>query len=137
VPQCDGERSLPDGGRRIPNEIKEASDTVRTGALFVTMCALFVPMSALGHKQTCAVQKGMSALLPKADMCGAQAYGHFVPIADIVSPHSTSSSARCCRSDGTSNPSPFAVLRLIDNTNFEGNCTGKSAGFAPLSMRST
>ena len=29
-------------------------------------------MSALGHKQTCAVQNGMSALPPKADMCGAQ-----------------------------------------------------------------
>src|SRR5690242_10691005 len=28
-------------------------------------------MSALGQKQTCAVQKGMSALTPKADMCGA------------------------------------------------------------------
>ena len=30
-------------------------------------------MSALGQKQTCAAQKGMSALPPKADMCGAQA----------------------------------------------------------------
>ena len=28
-------------------------------------------MSALGHKQTCAVQNGMSALPPKADMCSA------------------------------------------------------------------
>jgi hypothetical protein len=28
-------------------------------------------MSALGHKQTCAAQKIMSALHPKADMCGA------------------------------------------------------------------
>jgi len=28
-------------------------------------------MSALGHKQTYAVQKGMSALHPIADMCGA------------------------------------------------------------------
>ena len=28
-------------------------------------------MSALGHKRTCAMQKGMSALRPKADMCGA------------------------------------------------------------------
>ena len=27
------------------------------------------PMSALGQKQTCAVQKGMSALPPKADIC--------------------------------------------------------------------
>jgi hypothetical protein len=30
-------------------------------------------MSALGHKRTFAAQKGMSALPPKADMCGAQA----------------------------------------------------------------
>jgi hypothetical protein len=28
-------------------------------------------MSALGHKRTCAAQKVMSALPPKADMCGA------------------------------------------------------------------
>ena len=30
-------------------------------------------MSALGQKQTCAAQKGMSALPPKADMCIAHA----------------------------------------------------------------
>jgi hypothetical protein len=29
-------------------------------------------MSALGHKQTFAAQNGMSALPPKADICGAQ-----------------------------------------------------------------
>ena len=40
-------------------------------------------MSALGHKRTFAVQKGMSALPPKADMCGALAHVCFVPIADI------------------------------------------------------
>ena len=28
-------------------------------------------MSALGHKRTCALQQTMSALPPKADMCGA------------------------------------------------------------------
>ena len=31
-------------------------------------------MSALGHKRTYAVQKGMSALPSKADMCGAIAH---------------------------------------------------------------
>ena len=36
-------------------------------------------MSALGQKQTCAVQNGMSALHPKADMCGATRYVRFVP----------------------------------------------------------
>ena len=40
-------------------------------------------MSALGQKQTCAVQLGMSALPPIADMCGAVAHVCFVPIADI------------------------------------------------------
>ena len=40
-------------------------------------------MSALGLKQTCAVQKGMSALPPKADMCSAHDDVCFVPIADI------------------------------------------------------
>ena len=40
-------------------------------------------MSALGQKRTYAVQKGMSALPPKADMCAATRYVRFVPIADI------------------------------------------------------
>ena len=40
-------------------------------------------MSALGHKRTFAVQNGMSALHPKADMCGATRHVRFVPIADI------------------------------------------------------
>ena len=39
-------------------------------------------MSALGHKQTYAVQKGMSALPPKADICGAITNVRFVPRAD-------------------------------------------------------
>ena len=38
-------------------------------------------MSALGQKQTFAVQKVMSALPPKADMCSATWYVRFVPIA--------------------------------------------------------
>ena len=42
------------------------------------------PMSALGHKRTYAVQKGMSALPPKADICSAQAHVRFVPIADTL-----------------------------------------------------
>ena len=41
-------------------------------------------MSALGQKQTYAVQKAMSALHPKADMCSALAHVRFVPIADIA-----------------------------------------------------
>src|SRR5262249_92776 len=40
-------------------------------------------MSALGQKQTCAVREGMSALPPKADMCGATRDVRFGPKADI------------------------------------------------------
>ena len=40
-------------------------------------------MSALGHKQTFAVQNGMSALPPKADISGYGWHVCFVPIADI------------------------------------------------------
>ena len=42
-------------------------------------------MSALGQKQTCAAQKGMSALHPIADMCGATQNVRLVPKADIAS----------------------------------------------------
>ena len=48
-------------------------------------------MSALGQKRTCAAQKVMSALPPKADMCSAIRDIRFVPIADIRT------SSRLCR----------------------------------------
>ena len=41
-------------------------------------------MSAWGQKQTFAMQNVMSALPPKADMCGANTNVRFVPIADIA-----------------------------------------------------
>src|SRR5215510_6311227 len=41
-------------------------------------------MSALGQQQTCAPQKVMSALPPKADMCGALGHVCFGPKADIA-----------------------------------------------------
>ena len=41
-------------------------------------------MSALGQKQTFAVQNGMSALPSKADICGAVAHVRFVPIANVA-----------------------------------------------------
>ncbi len=51
-------------------------------------------------------------------------------------PHSITSSARCWRSKGASRPSALAVFRLIVSTYLVGACTGKSAGFSPLRMRS-
>jgi hypothetical protein len=94
------------------------------------------------QKQTCAVQTGMSALPPKADMCGATRYVRFVPIADSCSAakgfcYSITSSARASSEGGTVRPSAFAVLRLITNWYLFGDWTGRSAGFAPLRMRST
>jgi hypothetical protein len=41
-------------------------------------------MSALGHKRTFAVQKGMSALPPKADIRPCERHVRFVPKADIA-----------------------------------------------------
>jgi hypothetical protein len=51
--------------------------------------------------------------------------------------HSITSSARARRVGGTVRPSALAVLRLIAISNFIGCCTGSSAGFSPLRMRST
>src|SRR5262249_11267354 len=51
-------------------------------------------------------------------------------------PHSITSSARCWRNQGTSRPSAIAVLRLIASS-YLVDCTGRSAGFSPLRMRST
>src|SRR5262245_12333775 len=109
-------------------------------------------MSALGQKRTYASQQDdvcftpdsdgeselpqtvMSALPPKADMCGAARNVRFGPKADI---HSITSSARCCRLNGTDRPSVLAVFRLMAISYVVGACTGRSAGFSPLRIRST
>src|SRR5262249_11905153 len=52
-------------------------------------------------------------------------------------PHSITSSARASSDGGTSRPSAFAVLRLMTSSYFVGACTGRSAGFSPLRIRST
>jgi hypothetical protein len=56
-------------------------------------------MSALGHKQTFAVQNGMSALHPKADMCAATKDVRYVPEADIgfLFNHLVGTSVKHCR----------------------------------------
>ena len=51
--------------------------------------------------------------------------------------HSITSSARASSEGGISRPSAFAVLRLITSSYLVGACTGRSAGFSPLRMRST
>src|SRR5215468_2513780 len=56
---------------------------------------------------------------------------------ELAPSHSITSSARASSVGGTSRPSAFAVFRLIDSSYFVGACTGRSASFSPLRMRST
>ena len=99
--------------------------------------AWIVAMSAMGQKQTFAVQKRMSALPPIADMCSAKRDVRFVPIADIALCYSIIASARASSACGMVRPSALAVLRLSTSSYLVGACTGRSAGFSPLRMRST
>src|SRR6266487_6943167 len=56
---------------------------------------------------------------------------------EFAAPHSITSSARASRLSGTVRPRALAVLRLITSSYLVGACTGRSAGFSPLRMRST
>jgi predicted permease len=55
-----------------------------------------------------------------------------VPISDIATPYSISSSARPSNDWGTVRPNVFAVLRLMIISTFVARWTGRSAGFSPL-----
>jgi hypothetical protein len=87
-------------------------------------------MSALGQKQTYALQQAMSALPPKADMCGALAHVRFGPKADMT-PLIRSPRQRGLAAGGTARPSALAVLRLIASSYLVGVCTGRSEVFRP------
>src|SRR5262245_12516521 len=56
---------------------------------------------------------------------------------ELASLHSITSSARNRIDVGTSRPIALAVLTLTVSSNLVGACTGRSAGFSPLRMRST
>ena len=56
---------------------------------------------------------------------------------EVAASHSITSSARASTVAGTSRPSALAVFRLITSSYLVGACTGRSAGFSPLRMRST
>ena len=62
-------------------------------------------MSALGHKRTFAVQKAMSALPPKADICSAPADVCFVPKAEDHLLSSACETVVGLRDDGNKLPS--------------------------------
>jgi hypothetical protein len=81
-------------------------------------------MSALGQKQTFAVQDVMSALPPKADMCGALAHVRFVPEADI---HRTSCASVALASH--LNSRCLGHLRGDFSTPFLCQASGQSVGY--------
>src|SRR5215471_7910559 len=56
---------------------------------------------------------------------------------ELAALHSITSSARASNVGGKSRPSALAVFKLTTSSYFVGACTGRSAGFSPLRMRST
>jgi len=50
---------------------------------------------------------------------------------ELAPPHSINSSAVASSEGGIVKPRALAVLRLMTNSNFVGNSTGKSEGFTP------
>ena len=78
---------------------------------------------------------------PKADIAERHRHVRFWGKADSCSAanvaYSITSSAETTSEDGMLMPSALAVVRLITVSNFVGACTGKSAGFSPLRIRST
>jgi hypothetical protein len=69
----------------------------------------------------------------RASSCKRLCHNHhsFTDLCSIIS------SARSRNDSGIASPSVLAVLRLMTISNFAGNCTGRSPGFAPRRMRST
>src|SRR5262245_26641257 len=87
-----------------------------------------------------ALNAGTPSPSPAALNAAALDYaGHDKGVHRLVtaSNHSITSSARASSDGGTSRPRALAVLRLITSSYLVGACTGRSAGFSPLRMRST
>jgi hypothetical protein len=80
--------------------------------------------------------------LPLQTPCCTTANRRSGPLADYLHrnkrpDYSITSSASCWTNAGTVSPSNLAVLRLMASSKFVGACTGRSAGFSPLRIRST
>jgi hypothetical protein len=101
-----------------------------------------VGISPLGHGETNATRE---KLVRTASVSGIYFRSQSLPGSANCGPmhrskqrvHSITSLAVICMISGTVRPSALAVLRLITNSYLVGACTGKSAGFSPLRMRST
>jgi len=110
LPHCYGKMRL--GSDEIGSTLR-----IRVSARF--------PLSR--HLQTYRCGALSDAVGSGADACGAA----------NREPYSITSSARTSNVGGTSRPSALAVLRLMTSSYLVGACTGRSAGLAPLRMRST
>src|SRR6516165_3808843 len=73
-------------------------------------------------------KSGHGNSVPRCPLCAKS--GH-------TTNYSITSSARASTEGGIVMPSVLAVLRLITSSYLVGDCTGRSAGFSPLRMRST
>lgn len=74
-------------------------------------------------------------LLPRhTDISGASSR---TPQTRSINFYSITASALARSDGGMVMPSPFAVFRLTTSSYLVGACTGRSAGFSPLRMRST
>jgi hypothetical protein len=112
--------------RRPPARHAAARQSQWKSSLTAATCTLAGSTSAsasCGH----AAAPALAAMCQTPDSCSAAN--------SIV--YSMTSSARASSCGGTSVPSALAVLRLITSSYFVGACTGRSAGFSPLRMRST
>ena len=107
-----------------------------------------------GHASDCALHNGPAfwpdprspSLLPRATrwldvdrlgVLGSPILSLSASMDWLGAPHSITSSARASTCGGMSRPRALAVLRLITSSYFVGACTGRSAGFSPLRIRST
>ena len=104
----------------------------------ISLSFVLAAAGAFDNKGQCSLGTAvMSALPPKADMCGATRRCTALCQKRTLPAYSITLSARSSSVGGTVRPSALAVLRLITSSYLVGACTGRSAGFSPLRMRST
>src|SRR5438874_23858 len=93
-------------------------------------------MSGLGQTRSSSRDRARSAVPPTADKRRLHQHVGFVPTTDSCAAANRTliwitSSALAKSVGGTTSPSAFSVLRLIADSHFVGDCTRRSAGFAP------
>jgi hypothetical protein len=79
----------------------------------------------------------MSALVRIPDSSRTLRHFRSEPNSEVTKGYSITSSARASSDVGSSRSSAFAVFRLTTSSYQVGAWTGRSAGFAPLRIRST